>query len=118
MVNIIKLSVAFILIVAGIAGFYFLQGSGIAFAEVLRVISVLLGLALAAAVMSTSELGKRFFGFAKASVEEAKLVAWPTRKETLQTTGVVVMFAIVMALFLWAVDATLLFAINKLMGRG
>lgn len=118
MVNIIKLGVAFLLVVAGIAGFYLLQGSGIAFAEVLRVVSVLLGLALAAAVMWTSEHGKRFFGFAKASVDEAKLVAWPTRKETLQTTGVVVVFAIVMALFLWAVDATLLFAINKLMGRG
>jgi preprotein translocase subunit SecE len=118
MVNIIKLGVAFLLIVAGIAGYYLLQGSGIAFAEVLRVVSVLLGLGLAAAVMWTSELGKRFFGFAKASVYEARLVVWPTRKETLQTTGVVVMFAIVMALFLWAVDATLLFAINKLMGRG
>jgi preprotein translocase subunit SecE len=118
MVNFIKLSVAFLLVAAGIAGFYLLQGSGIPFADVLRVVSVLLGLALAAAVMWTSESGKRFFGFAKSSVDEARLVVWPTRKETLQTTGVVVVFAIVMALFLWAVDATLLFAINKLMGRG
>ena len=118
MVNIIKLSVAFLLVVAGIAGYYYLQGSAIAFAEPLRVISVLLGLALASAVMWTSEPGKNFFIFAKESVAEAKRVVWPTWKETYQTTGVVVLFAIVMALFLWAVDATLLFAINKLMGRG
>ncbi|HUX89304.1 MAG TPA: preprotein translocase subunit SecE [Gallionellaceae bacterium] len=118
MVNIIKIGVAFLLVVAGIAGYYFLQGSAVAFAEVLRVLSVLLGLVLAAAVLWTSEPGKRFFGFGKESVAEARRVVWPTRKETLQTTGVVVLFAVVMALFLWAVDATLLFAINKLMGRG
>jgi preprotein translocase subunit SecE len=118
MVNIIKLSVAFLLVVAGIAGYYFLQGSTVAFAELLRVISVLLGLVLAAAVLWTSEPGKRFFGFSKESIAEAKRVVWPTAKETYQTTGVVVLFAVVMALFLWAVDATLLFAINKLMGRG
>jgi preprotein translocase subunit SecE len=114
MVNIVKLIVALLLVVLGIAGYYYLQGS----AEVLRVISVLFGLLLAAAVMWTSEPGKRFFVFAKESVAEAKRVAWPTRKETMQTTGVVVLFAVVMALFLWAVDSTLLFAVNKLMGRG
>lgn len=118
MVNIIKLGVAFLLVIAGIAGYYYLQGSTIAFAEFLRVLSVLLGLVLAAAVLWTSEPGKRFFDFSKESVAEAKRVVWPTRKETLQTTGVVVLFAVVMALFLWAVDATVLFTINKLMGRG
>ena len=114
MVNIIKLIVACLLVVAGIAGFYYLQGS----AEVLRVLSVLLGMVLAAVVLWTSEPGKRFFVFSKESVGEAKRVVWPTRKETMQTTGVVVLFAVVMAIFLWLVDATILFAINKLMGRG
>ena len=110
----IKLGVAFLLVVAGIVGFYSLQES----AAVLRIMSVLLGLLLAAAVVWTSEPGRRFFGFAKDSVAEAKRVVWPTRKETLQTTGVVVLFAVIMALFLWAVDASLLLVVNKLMGRG
>jgi len=118
MVNIVKLSVAFLLVVAGIAGFYLLQGSTVVFAEPLRLISVVGGLALAAAVVWTTEPGKRFFAFGKESVAEAKRVVWPSWKETYQTTGVVVLFAVVMALFLWAVDATLLFVINKLMGRG
>ena len=118
MLNVIKLSVAFLLVVAGIAGYYYLQGSAIAFVEVLRVISILLGLLLAAALVWTTEPGKRFFGFGKESIAEAKRVVWPTWKETYQTTGVVVLFAIVMALFLWAVDSTVLFTLNKLMGRG
>lgn len=110
----IKLLVAFLLVVAGIVGFYALHDG----APVLRLLSVLLGLSLAGVVAWTSQPGKRFFAFAKDSVAEAKRVVWPTRKETLQTTGVVIVFAITMALFLWAVDASLMVMVNKLMGRG
>ena len=109
----IKLGVAFLLIAAGIAGFYVLQES----AAVLKLVSVLLGLLLASAVVWTTEPGKRFFVFGKDSVDEAKRVVWPTRKETMQTTGVVILFTVVMALFLWAVDASLMVVVNKLMGR-
>ena len=110
----IKLLVAFLLVAAGIAGFYYLRDS----AAVLRLASVLLGLVVATGVAWTSEPGKRFFAFGQDSVAEAKRVVWPTRKETLQTTGIVVAFAVVMALFLWAVDAGLMILVNNLMGRG
>jgi preprotein translocase subunit SecE len=110
----IKLLVAFLLVVAGVVGFYALQDG----AAVLRVLSVLLGVLLATGVFWTTASGKLFFGFTKDSVAEAKRVVWPTRKETIQTTGVVILFAVVMALFLWAVDASLLLVVNKLMGRG
>ena len=113
MVDKIKLLVAFLLVAAGVAGFYALQDS----AAVLRVLSVLFGVMLAAGVLWTTASGKQFFGFAQDSVAEAKRVVWPTRKETIQTTAVVIAFAVVMALFLWAVDATLLTIVNKLMGR-
>ena len=109
----IKLLIAFLLVVVGIAGFYYLHDS----AAVLRLISVLAGLLLAGGVAATSESGKRFIAFGKDSVAEAKRVVWPTRKETLQTTGVVILFAITMALFLWLVDASLMTMVNKLMGR-
>jgi preprotein translocase subunit SecE len=114
MIDKIKLVVAFLLVVAGIAGFYYLHES----AAVLRLVSVLVGLLLAAGVAWTSEPGKRFFAFGQDSVAEAKRVVWPTRKETLQTTGVVIAFAVTMALFLWAVDASLMIVVNKMMGRG
>jgi preprotein translocase subunit SecE len=110
----IKLVVAFLLVVAGVYGFYVLRES----AAVLRILLVLLGVLAAAGVFWTTDLGKRLFAFSRDSVAEAKRVVWPTRKETLQTTGVVVLFAVVMALFLWAVDASLLLVVNKLMGRG
>ena len=79
---------------------------------------MLVGLLLAAGVAWTSEPGKRFFAFGKDSVAEAKRVVWPTRKETLQTTAVVIAFAVTMALFLWAVDASLMVVVNKIDGAG
>lgn len=114
MLDKIKLAIAFLAVVAGIAGFYYLQAS----ASVLRLASVLVGLLVAGGVAWTSEPGKRFFVFGKDSVAEAKRVVWPTRKETVQTTAVVIAFAVTMALFLWAVDAGLMVVVNKMMGRG
>ncbi len=110
----IKLLVAFLLVVAGIAGYYSLQES----AAVLRLASVLVGLAAAGLVAWMTAPGKQFFVFAQDSIAEAKRVVWPTWKETYQTTGIVILFAITMALFLWAVDASLMVMVNKLMGRG
>jgi len=109
----IKLFVAFLLVAAGIAGYYYLRES----AAVLKLLSVLAGLLLATVVALSSEPGKVFFAFGKDSVAEAKRVVWPSRKETLQTTGVVILFAVTMALFLWAVDAGLMLVVNGLMGR-
>jgi len=114
MVDKIKLLVAFLLVAAGIAGYYYLHDSP----SVLRLVSILVGLLLAAGVAWTSESGKRFFTFGRDSVAEAKRVVWPTRKETIQTTAVVIAFAVTMALFLWAVDASLMVVVNKMMGRG
>ncbi|HKB58526.1 MAG TPA: preprotein translocase subunit SecE [Gallionellaceae bacterium] len=106
----IKIVVALMLVAAGVVGFYYLQES----LAVLRVLSVLAGLVLAGLVFWTSVLGKRFFAFSRESINEAKRVVWPTSKETYQTTGVVIIFAVVMALFLWAVDASLMLVVSKL----
>ncbi len=110
----IKLLLAFLMVVAGIAGFYYLSES----AAVLRLASILIGLLLGAVVAWSSGPGKRFLSFGKDSVAESKRVVWPTRKETMQTTGVVILFAVTMALFLWAVDSGLMLVVNQLMGRG
>jgi preprotein translocase subunit SecE len=43
--------------------------------------------------------GKQFYVYAQESVAETKKVVWPTRKETMQTTGIVFLFVITMASF-------------------
>ncbi len=109
----IKLLVAALCVVAGVAGFYWLSESPL----VLRVVAVLAGLGAAAAVMYFTAAGRQFVQFAGEARDEARKVVWPTRKETVQATGVVLLFVLVMALFLWAVDATLFWVIKTLMGR-
>jgi preprotein translocase subunit SecE len=109
----IKLTFAALLVVAGIAGFYALAASPLA----LRVLAVIGGLIAGAAVALFTAPGREFAGFARESVAETKKVVWPTRKETVQTTGVVVAFVVVMALFLWLVDAGLLLIVRLLTGR-
>jgi preprotein translocase subunit SecE len=68
-------------------------------------------------VFWTATVGKTFFAYARESVDEAKRVVWPTRKETLQTTAVVFGFVLIMAIFLWLIDASLLWAVRLLMGQ-
>lgn len=109
----IKLGFALLLLIAGIAGFYYLSDS----AMVIRVISVLAGIVLATVVVWFTTQGKQFYAFSRESSEETRKVVWPTRKETMQTTGIVFGFVLVMALFLWMVDAGLLVAVKYLMGQ-
>jgi preprotein translocase subunit SecE len=114
MVDKLKIAVAILLAVTGIAGFYYLGDSP----AIVRVAAVLVGLAAGFAVFWVSEPGQRFSAYAQDSVTETKKIVWPTRKETMQTTGIVFVFVLVIALFLWLVDATLLWAVRKLMGQG
>lgn len=109
----LKLLLAGLLVVTGIAGYYLL-GDGTAM--VLRVLSVLLGVVLALVVARFTAPGQQFYALGQESVVEARKVVWPTRRETLQMTGVVVLFAVVMALFLWLVDSVLGWIVRYLMG--
>ncbi len=103
MADTLKFVLALLLVAAGIAGFYFLSEQAL----VLRVLAVLLGLAAGIAVAWFTEPGQRFVELAREAVVEAKKVVWPSRKETVQTTGIVFAFVVVMAIILWLTDKTL-----------
>jgi len=109
----IKLAVAGVVVLAAIVGYYVLANSPFA----LRAGLVVAGLVVALVIAWTSQPGKDFIVYCQDSTTETKKVVWPSRKETLQTTGVVVAFVIVMAIFLWAVDASLVVLVRVLVGR-
>jgi preprotein translocase subunit SecE len=110
----IKIAVAVIIAAAGLWGFYAIADRAL----VIR-LGVLAGaFAGAAAVMWFTQAGRDFVVFSREAWEEAKRVVWPTRKESLQTTGIVFVFVFVAALFLWGVDAGLLWLTQKLLGQG
>ncbi len=106
----IKFTLALLLLAAGIVGFYLLSEQ----AMILRVLAVIAGLGCSIAVAWQTEPGRRFFDFSKEAVLEAKKVVWPTQKETLQTTGLVFAFVLVMAVFLWLTDKSIEWVLYEL----
>ena len=110
----IKLMVAILLLIAGLAGFYLLGDKPL----VLRILMVLGGVVAAGVMAGFTQSGRQFMVFAKESVEEAKRVVWPTRKEAMQTTGIVFVFVVVMALFIFGVDTLLATLVKTLTSRG
>ncbi|KAI5916574.1 MAG: preprotein translocase subunit SecE [Proteobacteria bacterium] len=99
----LKFALALALVAAGVVGFYLLSEQ----AMVLRVLSVLAGVIAGGAVAWFSEPGRRFADFARDAITETKKVVWPSRKETVQTTGLVFAFVVIMAVFLWLTDKSL-----------
>ncbi len=99
----LKIALAVLAVIAGLAGFYILGQQALA----LRIAVVLAGLIVGAGMAATSEPGKRFFAFGRESVAETKKVVWPSRKETIQTTAIVFGFVVMMAIFLWLTDKSL-----------
>jgi preprotein translocase subunit SecE len=114
MVEKIKIVFAALLVIAGVAAFYYFSEK----LMIARVGAVLGGLVAAGLLFLTTEMGRQFKVYAQESLEEVRKVVWPTRKETLQTTAIVFAFVVIMALFLWLVDGSLLWTMKKLIGRG
>ena len=112
MLDKIKLFLAVLIIAVGISGFYML-------AEMPMVVKVgaFIGSLIAAALVAwTSEPGQRFGVYVRESVTEVRKVVWPTRKETVQSTAMVLAFVFVMAIFLWGVDWVLASLVRMMMG--
>src|SRR6478736_9724603 len=97
----IKIAVAALIAIGGLVAFYWMVDRQ---PLVIRLGALLGAFALGVVVMWFTETGKTFAAFSRESWEEAKRVVWPTRKETLQTTGVVFIFVCAMAIFMWLVD--------------
>ena len=110
----IQITVAALVFIAGLVLFYWMSDK----AMIARV-GAMLGCFVAAGVIGWfTQPGRDFVQFSREAIEETKKVTWPTRKEALQTTGVVFLFVFIMAVFLWVVDWGLLWATQKLVGHG
>jgi len=99
----IKVGLAVLAVVAGIAGFYALAQQP----TIVRLASILAGVAAGVAIAWFSVPGQRFLAFARDSWAETRRVVWPERKETWMVTLYVFAFVVVMAIFLWIVDKSL-----------
>ncbi len=112
--DIIKLLIAAVTLVGGLYGYYFYEESDVALP--LRVLMVLGGAGAGNGIAMTSTQGHRLWHLIQGSRVEIRKVVWPTRTETTQTSIAVFVFALIMALFFWALDSGLLWLTQKLVG--
>lgn len=91
----------FALLTAAVVGNKLLDDS---LSVVIRAAIVVVLIAMALGVAAMTLKGKVAINFAREARLEIRKVVWPTRQETMQTTLIVLVVCIVMALALWGID--------------
>ena len=109
--DIVLVTLAVLAVAGGVLGFTFLTSEP----TILRVGVLLGGLIAGVVIAYFSHSGKRFLAYAREAYEETKRVVWPSRKETISTTGIVFGFVALMAVFLFVVDKSLEWALYDLL---
>ena len=72
-----------------------------------KVLVTLVVFAIAVTVFIKSDQGDQFVHFLKETRIELRKVVWPTRPETIKTTGIIMVAVVIVAIFLWIVDCIL-----------
>jgi len=101
-------------IALGIGAFYYLDNSG----RVVRLLALLGPLIAAVALFLVTAQGRSLVSFGRETQIEIRKVVWPTRQETIKTTGIIIAIVIVTALFLWMLDLLLGGFTRWLLGQG
>ena len=81
--------------------------------RVLGIVAV--GIVAALVALQTAK-GAAFWALVKGSRTEIRKVVWPTRQETVQTTMIVVVFVVLVALLLWGLDGFLGWLVSLAIG--
>jgi preprotein translocase subunit SecE len=110
----LKWLVATSLLAAAVTAFYYYGEESL----LLRVVGLLIVAGAAGAIAFTTDKGRTAWVFMRESRTELRKVVWPTRKETTQTTLVVLGVVTLVAIFLWMVDGILSWIVRLLLGHG
>ena len=97
-----KTILAILIVVAGLALYYV---NPLGFNALTKVLLTLVVFAIAVTVFVKSDQGDRFVHFLKETRIELRKVVWPTRPETIKTTGIIMVAVVIVAIFLWIIDA-------------
>jgi preprotein translocase subunit SecE len=105
---------ATVILASGLAGFYYWSDESL----LLRVIGLLASIAMALFVAAQTEKGRAAVEFVRESHIEVRKVVWPTRKETTQTTLIVIAMVGLVAVIMWILDGILAWLVKLLLGTG
>jgi len=96
MVDKLKVSIAALLVLAGVVGYYMLPSlMGETVSPLLRFAVIAVALIAAAVTFFTSESGDATRAFGKGAMIELKKMIWPNKQETIQGTLMVVVLVII-----------------------
>lgn len=109
----LKWLVSAILVLAGLIGNHYYS----AVSMPIRTLGWLAILFVAGFVASKTQKGQWVVEFFRDSRLELRKVVWPTREETMQTTLIVAVMVIILALILWMMDGGLVWLIGWLTGQ-
>jgi len=110
----IKWVTAAAVIVVALGGFYMYSEHSL----LLRVVGVLVAVGIAGFIALQTEKGRMAWGFVREARTEVRKVVWPTRKETVQTTGVVMAMVALVAVILWMLDGLLAYLVKLVLWQG
>jgi preprotein translocase subunit SecE len=108
------LLLSIVILVGGIFAYYYYANESV----LLRTVGVLVAFALAVFVVLQSAQGKTLWAFIQGARVELRKVVWPTREEAVQTTIIVIVFAMIMGTFFWLLDLLLLTVTRFITGQG
>jgi preprotein translocase subunit SecE len=120
--DMVKYAVSAILVVAGLFVWFWFSAPERAsqlgsWTPQLRGLAVIVGLVLGSLVFLGSSKGRQTREFLSESRFELRKVVWPTRKESIQTTWVVIVVVIVLSLVLGGMDFLIQLGTKWLLGR-
>jgi len=97
-----KTILAVVIVAAALALYYI---NPLNFNSLTKVLVTLVWFVVAGGVFIKSSQGDRFQHFLKETRIELRKVVWPNRQETFKTTGIIMIAVVIVAIFLWIVDA-------------
>ncbi|MEI6336590.1 MAG: preprotein translocase subunit SecE [Methylococcaceae bacterium] len=119
--DIVKQVFSVILVIAGVAAFYYFSADHSYFKEVrllYRVLGLVAVMLMVLGMVLTTDLGRTVWSFALESRQEVRKVVWPTRDETVRTTLLVFAMVFIVGLILWLLDMFLFWGVRYLTGQG
>jgi preprotein translocase subunit SecE len=108
----LKWLAVFVLIAVGVVGNTYYSAESLLY----RVLAILALAIVAGIIALQTAKGKRFAQLLKEARVEIRKVVWPTRQELMQTTLIVIVFVLVVALLLWGMDSLISWGVSGIIG--
>jgi preprotein translocase subunit SecE len=110
-----KFIAAIFLVIGGVVAYYVLKSRPEAWMSWVAMFGAMLAGGL---LFAFSRYGRNFWQFVLESRVELRKVFWPSRKETMNTTVIVLVFVTIASTFFWILDLILAFTTKFFTGQG